>query len=416
LPALWASGALGAAFSWQITVALTVALSLVCLIIPAARLGAVFKITLILASTSSALCVTDAALRVFAGHLVFYRAHSELLRRDTRHPGLSHYLPSSRSDRTTFGDLAAMSGDPSHRVPRREIFETDERGFRNATRKESRPFDLIVVGDSFGMGLGTTQNETWTSLLERRGHSLYNLSLPATCAAHGAARLALELPTLPLAQNATIVVPIYVGNDLEECSPEVAKVLAGKAASAFTSMKIAVEDYRGRSPLRQFAMRLVYRWLFPDPVITPRELSEGRTMLFYKPHIRAARLSTPEVKRDPNFAVVTNALKDIQTTASHHNASIVVVILPTKEEVYGWLLRGESPDTTTRPSAGFATAIKTFCEAHVMRCLDLTPQFMDAANAAFQSGKLLWWTDDSHWNPDGHEMAASLISQAIETK
>jgi hypothetical protein len=139
-------------------------------------------------------------------------------------------------------------------------------------------------------------------------------------------------------------------------------------------------------------------------------------MLFYKPHIRAARLSTPEVKRDPNFAVVTNALKDIQTTASHHNASIVVVILPTKEEVYGWLLRGESPDTTTRPSAGFATAIKTFCEAHVMRCLDLTPQFMDAANAAFQSGKLLWWTDDSHWNPDGHEMAASLISQAIETK
>ena len=416
LPALWASGALGEAFSWQIAAALTVALSFVCLMIPAARLGAALKITVILASTSSALCVADTALRVFAGQLVYYRAHSELLRRDTRHPGLSHYLPSSRSDRTTFGDLAAMSGNPSHRIPRREIFETDERGFRNTTRKEPRPFDLIVVGDSFGMGLGTTQDETWTSILERQGHSLYNLSLPATCAAHGAARLALELPTLPLAQNATIVVPIYVGNDLEECSPDVAQLLAGQPASRFTSARVALEDYRSRSPLRQFGMRLVYRWLFPDPVVTPRELQDGRSILFYKPHVRAARIPAAEVEHDPNFAVVTKALRDIQTIAHHHHASMVIVILPTKEEVYGWLLRGESPDTTTRPSAGFATAIKTFCETQSIRCLDLTPQFMDAANIAFQNRKLLWWTDDSHWNQDGHEIAANLIAQAVETK
>lgn len=416
LPALWASGVFGDALSWQVTIALAMGLVALCLTIPADRLGAAFKITVILASTSTALCLADTALRLFAGQLVYYRAHSELLRRDTRHPGLSHYLPSSRSDRSTFGDLAAMSGNPSLRISRREIFETDERGFRNAIRKEPRPFDLIVVGDSFGMGLGTTQDETWTSTLERQGHSLYNLSLPATCAAHGAARLALELPTIPLAPNATIVVPIYIGNDLEECSPDIAQVLKGPPASKLTSARIAVEDYRTRSPLRQFGMRLVYRWLFPDPVVTPRELPDGQAVLFYKPHVRAAGLSVSEVAHNPNFAVITNALKDIQRIANNHNASIVILILPTKEEVYGWLLRGESPDTTHRASSGFAIAIKTFCETQALRCLDLTPQFMDAAHAAFQNGKLLWWTDDSHWNHDGHELAASLISQAIETK
>lgn len=415
LPALWTSGVFGDGLSLHITIALTVALVVLCLTIPSARLGATIKMTMLIASTSIAICVADTALRLFAGHLVYYRAHSELLRRDTRHPGLGHYLPNSRSDRSTFGDLAAMSGNPSHRVPRREIFETDARGFRNTIPSDRKPFDIIVLGDSFGMGLGSTQEETWTSILEKQGHSLYNLSLPATCAAHGAARLALELPSLSLTQDATILVPIYVGNDLEECSTEVEKSLAERHASWVTSARIAVEDYRARSPLRQFGMRLVYRWLFADPVVTARDLPDGRSVLFYKPHTRAAQLSAAEVTLNPNFAVLTKALLKIQEIANHHHASMVVVILPTKEEVYEWILRGVSPDAAHRDTSGFATAIQTFCAAHAMRCFDLTLQFQDAAHTAFRNGNLLWWTDDSHWNRDGHEVAARLVTQALET-
>ena len=309
-----------------------------------------------------------------------------------------------------------MSGNPSHRVSRREIFETDARGFRNTTSSDQKPFDLIVLGDSFGMGLGSTQEETWTSLLEKQGHSLYNLSLPATCPAHGAARLTVELPSLPITQNATIIVPVYVGNDLEECSNEVEKSLTEGHSSWLTGARIAVEDYRARSPLRQLGMRLVYRWLFADPVVTARDLPDGRSVLFYKPHTRAAQLSATEVIQNPNFAVLTKALLKIQDIAHQHNASMVVVILPTKEEAYEWLLCGESPNTSHRDTSGLATAIQTFCETHAMRCFDLTPTFLDAAHTAFTSGKLLWWTDDSHWNRDGHEVAARLITQALERK
>ncbi len=416
LPALWASGVFGDALSLHVTLALAIALAALCLNIPSARLGATIKITMIIASTSIALCIADSAIRLFAGHLVYYRAHSELLRRDIQHPGLGHYLPNSRSDRSTFGDLAAMSGVPSHRVSRREVFETDARGFRNTTNEDQKPFDLVVIGDSFGMGLGSTQEETWTSILKKQGRSLYNLSLPATCAVHGATRLALDLPSLPLTQDATILVPVYVGNDLEECTEETERILTGQPASGLTSLKIAVDDYRSRSPLRQLAMRLVYRWLFADPVVTTRELPDGRNVLFYKPHVRAARLSVSEVEHNPNFSVVTRALQKIQADAQHHHASMLVVILPAKEEVYSWIFREEPLDNSSQTSSGLAMALQAFCASHSMRCLDLTSQFKNEAYTAFTNGKLLWWTDDSHWNHSGHEVAARLIAQAIETR
>lgn len=416
VPILWGSGILGNALSIEATIAFTVALIVLCVKIPQQRLNATLTIMTLIASLSLTLCVADIFLRLFAGNLVYYRAHSELARQDSNHPGLTRYVPNARSDRWTFGDLAAMSGEPAHRVNRREVFETDNRGFRNSTSTREQPFDLIILGDSFGMGLGSTQEETWTSVLERDGHHIYNLSMPATCAAHGAARLAVELPSIHLTQNATVVVPVYIGNDLEECTQEIDRKLSRERPSAIAAARIAIDDYRSRSPVRQFAMRLVYRWVFADPVVTTRDLPDGRTVLFYKPHARAAQLSVSEVEHSPNFAVLTEALNRINTMSQLHQAKMVVVILPTKEEVYGWMLRGTFPETAPRNSSGLAHAITRFCASRNITCHDLTPHFIDAAHTAFMSEKLLWWTDDSHWNTEGNRVAARLISQTIENR
>lgn len=413
-PALWASGIFGAALSWQVTLALTSTLMVFCWMVPSERLSSTIKIMLCISSTIFTLCVGDGALRLFAGHLVYYRAHSELLRRDTHYPGLSHYLPNRRSERVTFGDLAAMSGDPSHRVHRHEVFQTDERGFRNAIANHQLPFDLIILGDSFGMGLSSTQDQTWSSILEEQGFSPYNLSMPGTCPAHGALRLARELPTLSLASRATVVVPVYVGNDLDECSEDVERILGAPPATGLSSLWIALEDYRSRSPLRQFAMRGVYRWVFADPVITARALGNGRSMLFYKPHAHATELRVTEVERDPHFAVITRALLQISTMAEQHGASMVVLIIPPKEEVYDWILRGEALQPDQHKTSGIAEALTSFCVRSNLRCIDLSSQFTAEGRAAFERGELLWWTDDSHWNNEGHKVAAHLISEALK--
>jgi hypothetical protein len=416
LPLLWACGALGEALSIEVTITLAVALSLLALAIPAARLEATLKILLFISSTAVTICVADTTLRVFGGRIIYYRAHSELLRKDIRHPELSHYVPNARSERSSFGDLAAMSGDPPHRLYRPEVFETDARGFRNVITNQREPFDLLILGDSFGMGLGSSQEETWTTLLTKNGRSLYNLSMPATCPAHGAARLALEVSSLPLAERATIVVPVYVGNDLEECDTETYHKLSEPPASVTRAILTALNDYRSRSPVRQFGMRLVYRWVFADPVITARELPDGRAMLFYKPHARTAQMSAGKVEHSSNFKVLTDSLRQIATIAEHHHASVLVIILPTKEEVYGWMLRKESPDTAPRQSSGLAQALISFCAEQNISCVDLTPQFMESALVEFKKGGLLWWPDDSHWNREGHKVAETLISQALEPR
>lgn len=402
--------------SWQVTAATSLTLAALCALVPSQRLNATLKIILLVSSTSLALCGADSLLRIFGKHIVYYRAHSELVRRDVHYPGLSHYVPNARSERLTFGDLAAMSGDPNHRVSRNEIFQTDERGFRNSPNALGSPVKVVIVGDSFGMGLGSSQEETWASLLEKDGYPLYNLSMPATCPLHGAARLSLTIQSLHLSEGATIVVPLYIGNDLEECSEDAENNISRGRVSGWRSIRIALQDYRSRSPLRQLGMRLVYRLVFADPVVSVRELPDGRQMLFYKPHTQAANLSLAEVERDPNFQRLTSSLKRIHALANENHASTLVLIIPTKEEIYGSILRNEPLENDLSPSSGLARAVQSFCGHEGMPCLDLRPALAEEAKNVWNQGELLWWTDDSHWNPQGHQTAARLISQALETK
>jgi hypothetical protein len=402
--------------SWQVTAATTLTLAALCALVPSQRLNATLKIILLVSSTSLALCGADGLLRIFGKHFVYYRAHSELVRRDVHYPGLSHYVPNTRSERLTFGDLAAMSGDPNHRVSRNEIFQTDQQGFRNSPHALNAAVKLVVVGDSFGMGLGSSQEDTWTSLLEKDGYPLYNLSMPATCPLHGAARFSRTIESLHLSEGATIVVPLYIGNDLEECAEDAERNISRGRVSGWRSLRIALEDYRFRSPLRQLGMRLVYRWVFADPVVSVRELPDGRQMLFYKPHTRAANISLAQVERDPNFQRLTSSLKRIHAVASDNRAAMLVVIIPTKEEVYGWILRDEPLESDLSASSGLAGAVKSFCDYEKIRCVDLRPALSDEAKNAWKRGDLLWWPDDSHWNPHGHQTAARLISQALATK
>lgn len=233
---------------------------------------------------------------------------------------------------------------------------------------------------------------------------------------HGAARLSLTVKSLHLLEGATIVVPLYIGNDLQECTEDAEKHISAGRVSGWRSLHIALQDYRSRSPLRQLGMRLIYRWVFADPVVSVRELPDGNQMLFYKPHTQAANLSVAAVEQEPNFQRLTSSLKRIHALASENRASTLVVIIPTKEEVYGWILRKEPLENDLSQSSGLARAVQSFCNSEKIPCIDLRPALAEEAKNVWKQGDLLWWRDDSHWNPQGHQTAARLISQALETK
>ena len=408
---LWISGACGEALSLSVTALFLGALSLLCITIPPHRLDALLRIVFSIASLSAAVFIADYLLRTFASGTLYYRGHTEFLRKDSLYPALPRYVRDAYSKRTTFGDLAAISGNPSDKEERLEIFQSDRRGFRNTPTPTSQPYDVIVVGDSFGMGLGVSQDEHWAALLQKKGFSVYNLSMPATCAAHGAARLTLEISELDLAPGATIVVPVYTGNDLEECTTSVDAILAQGPQSRIHALGTTIEDYRSRSPLRQLGMRLVYRFFFADPVIERRPLSNNSSVLFYKPHIAAAGISRAEVESTPNFTHMAEALVRFKTLAHDHNANLAVVVIPPKEQVYKPLLLGQSNWASTDTTSGFAEAVLSLCHTEAISCLDLTPVLAAEAKTTFPRGELVWWRDDSHWNQLGHLIATRSIAE-----
>src|SRR6185369_4072547 len=87
------------------------------------------------------------------------------------------FLPNQRyeNDRS-YGDLANLGNLPARREYRRDVFTTDERGFRNPPDLLSgaRPA-AVLVGDSFAAGAGNPDDDTLSAQLTRRvGAPVYN--------------------------------------------------------------------------------------------------------------------------------------------------------------------------------------------------------------------------------------------------
>ena len=87
-----------------------------------------------------------------------------------------------------------------------------------------------------------------------------------------------------------------------------------------------------------------------------------------------------------------------------------VVLLPAKEEVYGWVLQGKPPWSSGSESSRFGRWLEDACRELGVDYWDLKPEFVRESRLRYETdGELLWWYDDSHWNPAGHRLAADLV-------
>src|SRR5205085_10078479 len=165
-----------------------------------------------------------------------------------------------------------------------------------------------------------------------------------------------------------------------------------------------LKEFRYRSPLR--------RLLFAEQETTPveRTLPDGRRMLFSAAYARAQERTADEIRRHPDYEPLKATFGAMKRLATERRMTVAVVLMPSKEEVYAWLLDGTAPWSTTGTPSAFALTIKELCEQNGLPLLDLKPALVDASERAFAgSGELLWWADDTHWNPLGQKIAAATI-------
>jgi hypothetical protein len=379
----------------------------------------IIPIAIVAFSTVLTVLLADLGLRLFGEKMLYYRPHEMFINRWPKLPLVSRYKKDVRYEGESYGDLAAMLGDARFRQKRRVVFETDPFGFSNGSEAlNDDVYDVIVLGDSFGVGLGTTQTRNWVAQLrERHGIRAYNLSIPGS-PWQSYVNFALEADRLPVGPETVVLVALFSGNDLDDDYYEGGKtnLAALPWNDAWATWGVRLGSFVRRSPMVMFAgrIRLGNR---SAPSVLARELPDGRSMLFYEPYVTSRNRTMEMARGHAHYPALINTIRGIQRVAADHGLTTVVVLFPAKEEVYDWVVDGHQPWGRKSGRGGLAGALDESCREEGLMFVDLAPALTEAAEKEWQdSGDLIYWPDDTHWNEKGHAVVADIIHEAIFSK
>jgi hypothetical protein len=366
------------------------------------------RLALVVLSIFLTVTVCDLAARPLIPYILESRPIERLVHAWAPQPHLLRYDPSITFEGVTYGDLAAMSQRKELREERRLRFATDRFGFRNEPSSADRAFDVILLGDSFGAVGGTTQDEMMSARLEKDyGLAIYNLSVGGHNPLQEYATLVLENERLKKREGATLLWLLFAGNDLDE--PYYDDLNAPTVLSRPKQFAAAYERFHDGSTVR----RLFGHGDMRDMVIN-RTFLDGRSILFAKTYAERVNRSADEVRHHPNFNHFKMTFTLMRQFAQSKHLCVVVAVVPSKEEVYGWLLNREPEWTSSKEPSGFSIVAHEFCDANGFKFFDLRPTLIEASEKKFkESGELLWWRDDTHWNGLGQRVAADAIYENL---
>ncbi len=370
----------------------------------------------IVSVTSTLLMVTmiDTIGNILKPRFLYLRDDEPYLQRWPDMPVLHRYRPNVEIETRTVGDLAAAMR--SHEVAEERPFHfvTDAYGFPN---QDSDPsvIDLILLGDSFAAGVGTTLEDTWASVFAKRYRlGVYNLSVSSVGPWDEFANLAVEMPRLRTHPETVVIWALFSGNDLEESVYEpYTSAEELPAASVLESWLVRWQNFVIRSPIRRMASFAQANASTSDHVVITRPFADGSPISFWKPYAERVRRSLSYVQQHTNYPALTETFAAMERLGEAHQVRIVVVMIPSKEQVYDWVLEERSPWSPPSRADGFSLALAELSAEHGMCYLDLTPALRAASRQVYEEeGALLYWRDDTHWNPAGHAAAAAALMES----
>lgn len=347
--------------------------------------------------------------------------------------------PEQRDDPTLASANGIPAGNPYHP-------EHDQAGYRNANRPEQA--DVVVLGDSQAYGSGVPRDEAWPARL-----GAYNMALPG----YGPGHILLQIDQALALHPREVIVAVYFGNDFADTfwlsSSEPALLadidpdLRRAAEEARRRGPIVSQDrviVRGdRSPPSRFARAATWAadhvkilGLFraawaqltaapPTPLLS-RDFEQAAGSLDSRQRELAEPVSeegwrtilTPDYRgrvvdeRDPRirlgFEISLRAISAIRERTRAANASLLLVLIPTKESVF-WprgranaalqrLVANESRLREDLVASLQAQDIPYIDMLPVLRSADAQPYFEDV---------------DGHPNAAGHRLIADAVAACV---
>jgi len=288
----------------------------------------------------------------------------------------------------------------------------NEHGFR--TNSKPPPHEVLVIGDSF-VEIGERDDRTFGEIVaSTTGMSTFSAGL-GWYGPHHYLRLA-EQYTAALKPK-TLIVSIFAGNDLSDIREFERWQQEGSYYQFGDQTTNIVERFL--IALRQVYDALVWYSSSPDEddesernvgIIRVGDVDTAMAFSYFDEPTSAA-----EVAQTAEWRSLEQILVRIRDVASQANARLIVLLVPTKLQVYGHLSSNRSPDAFKErlPSqlaheSTFSDAFSTLAERLGLEHIDLRPIFRERASQC-----LLYYPFDSHWNARGRRIAADLIAERM---
>lgn len=360
----------------------------------------------ILISESVSITLIDIVSRYILDDIFKTRPHDRYFRRSSQYPDLFRYDSNVNFEGEIVGDLVQLSGVPKHSELRTVKFMTDEYGFRNNLLSDEQ-IDIITLGDSFGVGSGTHQDDIWSNVLAKSTNlTTYNFSMPGS-PFDQLNNLNLEIERINLNNKPILVWMLFSGNDLDDRYYE----SDFEENNLWESMISNYTTFRHRSPIRKYLKQLFNRTMV-DPVRIGK-LPDEEIVIFHPTYVERSYLTLDDIRQHPNLPKIEATIATMSELAKEYDIIPIIVVAPSKAEVYSWLLDGAGSWSTVAQPSPFALVIEEIAEAEDMCFIDLTSPMIEQSEVIYkETNRILWWRDDTHWNDIGHHFVAMQIASS----
>lgn len=281
-------------------------------------------------------------------------------------------------------------------------YTLDEHGFRNPSPWPDSA-DIVVLGDSWTFGYGVPDGEGWVALLseELPRSRVINLGLIGS----SPEQYARIFKRFGAALRPKLVVfGLFPGNDIND-TRVFTRWLEDGQASTYAEWRYSGGD---GSSWQQALRRRSYLWVLLGDLVKNRHIAfsgktidleaEGRLRLVPSLTARNASLARPD---NPHFRHALSAIQRTRELARAAGADFVVVLYPTKEEIYLPVIGEPAPDAISP----FVTALAE----QGIPYIDLRPTMREHARA----GERLYFTVDGHANDKGYRVIADAVATWI---
>lgn len=292
-----------------------------------------------------------------------------------------------------------------------ELWEGGGVGFR--TRPVNFFVDAVVVGDSFGLCF-TEQADCWVDQLAAQYQpslGIVNLSQPVTgTTSHG--RI---LADFGAALTPPLVLWQFFGNDfnddyglavLRDEVPEIAEESPSQAASP------PVIEWLRRNSVAYAVIETAFTGQFTGVsdydklFIKPYTVKIGDEVLRFGAEYEQQAMDMSREQNQIGLRYSREAFQKAKELVSTWNGRFVVVIIPTREEVYAHLTAPIMGEAALARLTSARDAMHDICAELDLLCYDPLDDFAQKA----QAGEMLYFSDDMHLNPHGNAVLADLLA------